>query len=164
MYSTATYGTLGRPWYSWAQTVPGGAIGAAANGAESWTTWRRCGSASNQVACPLGAVTRQQIQTKGGPTQWSYHDVLGRVVLTASQTRHLGTANKGFSGVCTAYDAAGRPERVSEPFFLTTVASATEPTPFASTVCTNARYWNTTRYDALGRATQVQQPRARTPG
>ncbi|MDX9700784.1 MAG: hypothetical protein RBT55_14520, partial [Rhodocyclaceae bacterium] len=87
----------------------------------------------------------------------SYHDVLGRVVLAASQTRHVGTTNKAFSGVCTAYDAAGRPARVSEPFFLTSTAAATEPATFASNVCTTARQWNLTTYDALGRVTALQR-------
>lgn len=78
-------------------------------------------------------------------------------MLAASQTRHVGTTNKAFSGVCTAYDAAGRPARVSEPFFLTSTAAATEPATFASNVCTTARQWNLTTYDALGRVTALQR-------
>ncbi|MEJ1250368.1 FG-GAP-like repeat-containing protein, partial [Denitratimonas tolerans] len=137
--TTAIYGQLGRLYQRATDT-----------GVPVQTTWRTC----SQVACPPGAVTRQQTTASGAPTQWSYHDVLGRVVLAVSQTRHLGTVNKGFSGVCTAYDAAGRPSRVSEPFFLASAASAVEPPSFASNTCT-ARYWNLTHYDALGRVTQV---------
>ncbi|MDX9764233.1 MAG: FG-GAP-like repeat-containing protein, partial [Chiayiivirga sp.] len=153
----ATYGTLGRPWYTWTEVVNTSSPGTPAAGVESWTTWRRCGTGTNQVPCPTGAVLRQQVITEGAPTQWSYHDVLGRVVLAASQTRHVGTTNKAFSGVCTAYDAAGRPARVSEPFFLTSTAAATEPATFASNVCTTARQWNLTTYDALGRVTALQR-------
>ncbi len=153
----ATYGHLGRPWYTWTETVNTASPGTPAAGVESWTTWRRCGTGGNQVTCPAGAMLRQQVVTEGAPTQWSYHDVLGRVVLAVSQTRHLGTANKGFSGVCTAYDAASRPLRVSEPFFLTSTAAATEPGAFASNVCTTARQWNLTTYDALGRVTAIQR-------
>ena len=80
-------------------------------------------------------------------------ELLGRPVLAASQTRHLGTANQGFSGVCTAYDAASRPVRMSEPFFLSSIASASEPTSFASNVCTTARQWNITTYFANGAVT-----------
>ena len=154
----ATYGHLGRPWYTWTEVQDTASPGTPASGVESWTTWRRCGAGGHQVPCPVGAAIRQQVVTEGAPTQWHYHDVLGRVVLAVSQTRHLGTANKGFSGVCTAYDAASRPVRVSEPFFLTATASATEPAGFASTDCTSARQWNTTTHDALGRVTAIQRP------
>ena len=156
--SIATYGTLGRPWYTWTETVNTASPGTPAAGVESWTTWRRCGVGTNEVTCPVGAVIRQQVIAEGAPTQWSYHDVLGRTVLAVSQTRHLGTANKGFSGVCTAYDAASRPLRVSEPFFLTSTAAAIEPGAFASNVCTTARQWNISTYDVLGRITAVQRP------
>ena len=145
----AVSGHLGRPYYTWSESVAGATPGAAAQGVESWTTYRWCGTGTNQVSCPSGAAFRQQVQTEGAPVKWTYHDKLGRPMLAVSQSFHAGITGKEFSAVCTFSDVHGRSERVSNPFFLDLAAVAGAPNVPADTC--GSRMWNRTVYDILGR-------------
>ena len=142
----------------WGETVPGAPIGTAANGVESWTTYRWCGSGTNQAPCPAGAKFRQQGLAKGGPPKWTYLDVLGRPMLAVAGSFNVGITGTDFAASCTAYDALGKSERVSQPFLLSAAAVNGEPAFTAgSTPCKpiTARFWNHSTFDVLGRTLQM---------
>ncbi|MDH5824924.1 FG-GAP-like repeat-containing protein [Luteimonas sp. RD2P54] len=150
----AVTGSFGRPFYTWVETVPGSTPGDPAGGVESRTHYRWCGGT---ITCPAGAKFRQQVAAEAAPVQWTYFDALGRPILQATQSFNVGVSDKDASAVCTDYDAAGRPRRVSNPFFLAGTASTAGGVgpSVAANVCTAGRAWNTTTYDALGRPTLV---------
>ncbi|NZA25048.1 VCBS repeat-containing protein [Luteimonas sp. SJ-92] len=150
----AVTGSFGRPFYTWVETVPGSTPGDPAGGVESRTHYRWCGGT---ITCPAGAKFRQQITPEAAPVQWTYFDALGRPILQATQSFNVGVSGKDASAVCTDYDAAGRPRRVSNPFFLAGTASTAGGAgpSVAANVCTAGRAWNTTTYDALGRPALV---------
>lgn len=150
----AVTGMLGRQYYSWQQTTEGGSP--YNSGVRSLTTYRTC----SQVDCPAGAAFRQQVETTAAPRQWTYLDVLGRLVMHAGETFNVGVSGKDVSAVCTDYDAVGRPKRVSNPFFLAGTAGANGPTGLAAVCTAGARQWTVTTYDVLGRPVLVQAPDA----
>ena len=147
-------GGLGRDYYTWQQTSTQASPGS--GGMRSLTTYRTCA----QVECPAGAAFRQQVEVTAGPRQWTYFDVLGRPVMQAGETFNVGIAGKDVSAACTGYDAVGRPERVSNPFFLDGTAGPTGPTGLAGVCSAGARQWTLTHYDVLGRPVLVQAPDA----
>lgn len=104
--TVAVSGTLGREYFTWQQTEPGGAT-PANGGVGSWVAHRWCGTTG--VSCPTGAVVRTRKFTTGAPLQWTYTDALGRPVMQATQTMNADVSGKDVSATCTAYDAAGRP-------------------------------------------------------
>lgn len=152
----AVTGTLGRAYYTWSETVAGSAPGTPSGGVASVTSYRWCGTATNQVNCPTGAAFRQKVAADASPTQWTYYDVLGRPVLKLTQSFNESVSGKDVTGVCTSYDATGKPQQVSNPFFLGGVVSG-DPNGLA-TVCTSGRAWTTTLYDVLNRPTDVETP------
>ncbi len=147
----STTGSFGRAYYTWAQAQPGVAPGDVAGGVESWTTYRLC----TVVECPGGAKFRQKVLTEGAPTQWTYFDVLGRPVMKAAQTFNSGVINKDVAASCTHYDATGKPQKASNPFFLFGTGGSDGPTGLAN-VCMAGRDWNVTTFDLLGRAVKSQ--------
>ncbi|MGH8078553.1 MAG: hypothetical protein ACREPE_14690, partial [Lysobacter sp.] len=144
----AASGAFGRGTYAWAQTTPSAMPGN--GGAETRTSLRWCG----QVACPTGARFRQRVVTTGAPTQWTWHDVLGRPIMSASQTFNAGVADKDVSATCTEYDATGKTRRASNPFFLSGT-SGSDLSDLSAAVCQSAPHWTTTEVDVLGRPTRV---------
>lgn len=162
--SVARYGSLGRDYYAWKQTDPAGTVPNAAGtvGVSTLTTYRWCGSSGGAVACPASARFRAKTTGTGAPTVWIYYDVLGREVLKVGQSFNTGVSDKDASGVCTIYDAVGRPWRVSSPFFLPGTTSSGEPSSLAA-VCSDAgRQWTTTDFDILGRPVRVVEPNGAT--
>ena len=103
----------------------------------NWTetgAWERVTfRAGSGTVCPAGTAYYSHVRTGGGSSQYSCFDVLRR------ETR---TAKAGFNGglvfTDTGFDRSGRPERVSEPY-----------------LSGQARYWNITLYDQLGRISLV---------
>ncbi|MDP2185075.1 MAG: Ig-like domain-containing protein, partial [Xanthomonadales bacterium] len=155
----AQYGPLGRTQYAWSQTIPGTTTGDPGEGIESWTTYRWCGTAAGQADCPAGARFREQAISEGGPTRWTYFDVLGRPVLAAAQSFNAGQTGMDFAASCTAYDARGNPERSSTPFFLPLAASGGAPAFAGGNPCVSAaRLWARTIGDAIDRTLAVVQP------
>lgn len=154
----AVTGTLGRPYYSWTETVPGSVPGDAAGGVSSFTTYRFCGAGTNQVNCPAGAKFRQQVSVDASARQWTYFDVLGRPIMQASETFNVGMSGQDVSATCTTYDGVGRASKVSNPFFLAGTANADGPTGLDAVCTASTRLWTTTTYDLLGRMTQVETP------
>lgn len=154
--SVALKGILGRDYVSWSQSSPFSSPGS--GGVTSTTTYRWCNSGPEAVACPAGAVFRQQVAATMAPRQWAYFDVLGRPVMKATETFNAGVSGQDVSAVCTEYDGVGRVARTSNPFFLSGTAGTTGPADVAG-VCTNAsRAWTTIQYDLLGRPTLTQAP------
>lgn len=148
--SQARSGALGRPYYSGDST-----------GAASTTTYRWC----SQVACPADAVYRSRtVSSASGsnqlaPTSWTYHDRLRRPILSVVQ----GFAAGSFSATCAYYDKKTRPERGSEPFFLSSAAVNGEPDFQGGTydACGSAA-WTHHEYDVLGRPVKMTMPDAST--
>jgi RHS repeat-associated protein len=142
----ARFGALGRPY---ATELQGGALGV--------TTFRLCGGATS---CPPEAVYRQRTTLSDGPTQWSYHDRLGQVVLAATQSFEASNPDRNFSAVCTFRDTKARPAETSVPFFLPS-QSGSEPS-FSGTAadpCNLAtNRYEQKSYDLLSRPTQVIAP------
>ena len=152
-------GNLGRDFYVWKQESPGYTQGAldGTGGQSTLTTYRFC----TQVACADGASFRQQVATLGSPRTWTYFDVLGRPILKASETFNAGVAGKDISAICTSYNAAGKPSRVSNPFFLSGSADpSTGPNGLSGVCVAPERRWTNTTYDLLGRKTKVVAPDA----
>ena len=91
------------------------------------------------------------------PTAWTCHDRLGRPILSVAQ----GFAAGSFVATCSYYDEKTRPERGSEPFFLSTPAVNGEPDFQGGTydACGSAA-WTRHEYDALGRRTKPSTPTA----
>ncbi|MBB3343133.1 FG-GAP-like repeat-containing protein [Luteimonas sp. RC10] len=152
--SFAVFGSFGRAYYTWQETVPGSVPGDPEGGITSMTTYRWCGGTSGQVTCPVGARIRQQIVKSGSPSSWQYLDMLGRPVLQLTQSFNVGSSGKDVVAVCTGYDAVGRPTRVSNPFFL-----SGKGVQVSASTCTSAGLkWTTTMYDVIGRPVQVIGP------
>ena len=149
-------GLLGRDYFSWQQTsqyaTPGN------GGAVAITNYRWCGSGSNSVECPIGAVFRRQSKGTSVATEWIYFDALGREILAAEETLNVGVSGKDISAVCKVYDQVGRIKRVSNPFFLAGVGGAAGPTGLQNSCAIAQRDWTTTSYDILGRVTSVLSP------
>ncbi|MGQ0798875.1 MAG: FG-GAP-like repeat-containing protein [Pseudomarimonas sp.] len=158
--SSALYGVLGRPYYTWTQSKPGVAAGDPLGGVQRWTTYRWCAGAGDtpQVACPTGARYREEVRTTGAPSQWTYFDVLGRPLMAVSETFNAGVVGKDFSAVCTFSDARGRSARVSEAFFLPLAASGSEPQPAGTSCTAGSLHWTRSEFDALDRPTKVFAP------
>lgn len=152
--SFASPGLLGRPHYAWVQTDPYAQPGR--GGRTSVTTYRACGTAGDQAACPTGARVRQRVMSSGAPTQWTYLDALGRTVMTAAQTFNAGVSGRDVSAVCTRYDASGRTVGVSNPFFLPGLGG--DLATLSAGVCESAPHWTTTQYDVLGRVRRIVAP------
>jgi len=156
VHVASSHGAMGRPYWTWTQTVAGAAAGSATGGIDSFTTYRLC----PQVACPTGAAFRVRVAVDGQPTRWTYFDKLGRTVLVVNQTHNVGMGDMDLAGVCTWYDGAGRVHGVSNPFFLKGAFGTADPT-FAEQPCVQAaRNVTYTYYDVLGRPTQVLAPDA----
>lgn len=152
--TVAVKGLLGRDFFVWTQSDPMSPSGL---GLSSKTNYRWCAGA-NSVNCPVGATYRKHTVSTGKPRTWSYHDALGRSVLEASETMNVGVNGQDVAGVCKTYDAAGRANRTSNPFFLPGTGGTDGPTAIG-TVCTAPeRLWATTTFDILGRPTLVQMP------
>nr|WP_298156304.1 FG-GAP-like repeat-containing protein [uncultured Pseudoxanthomonas sp.] len=145
-------GTLGRPYFSWAQTAPDATPGN--GGATRLTTYRWC-SGSGAVACPAGATFREQVSATASPRQWTYFDALARPVMKAVETFNANVAGQDVSAVCTEYDVAGRARRTSTPFFLSGTGGMDGPSDVAGACSSASRAWTTTSYDILGRPTAV---------
>ncbi|MDR7097829.1 RHS repeat-associated protein [Lysobacter niabensis] len=160
----ALSGALGRPYYSWVQTIPNARPGQPGGGKESWSTYRWCGSSSNQVICPAGAKFRQKVAAEGEPTSWTYFDLLGRPVMKATQSFNAGTADKDIVATCSEYDAKGKVTRSSNPFFLSGSGDADGLGTIANACSGGAVLWNTTAYDLLGRPIDVTSPDSNAPG
>jgi RHS repeat-associated protein len=157
--SFSVHGTLGRPYYTWIETVPGSTPGDVSGGVGTTTTYRWC---QGSVTCPAGARFRQLTTTTAAPATWTYFDVLGRPILHVSQSFNANVSGKDATAVCTSYDAAGRTVRVSNPFFLEGTAGLAGGSGPSLTVgvCTALeRNWTTTTYDVLGRPTRIDMPR-----
>jgi len=146
----ALYGSLGRQYYAWQQTTPGGVETDAATGMRSLTRYRWCGTGSGQVTCPAGAKFREEVLTTESPAQWTYHDALGREVLKVVENFNVGTNNR-YSAVCTQYDLAGRVRRVSNPFFLWA-------SDYGNACAGSGILWTTSTYDVLGRTVAASTP------
>ncbi|RNF85077.1 FG-GAP-like repeat-containing protein [Montanilutibacter psychrotolerans] len=159
--TVAVAGTFGRPYYGWAQVRSGFAVGDPAAGVEAWTTYRWCGAGVGQVSCPAGARFRQQVRGEASVTTWTWFDVLGRPVMKAGGTFNVNVADKDVSAVCTDYNAAGNPVRVSNPFFLAGTGGSNGPT-VAADVCQTGRQWTVTTFDVLGRPTKITAPDSST--
>ena len=142
-YSEA--GALGRPYFSSDNT-----------GKAATTTFRLCSA----VSCPSDAVFRSQTVTVGGPTSWTYFDVLGRAILKVGQAFDANQASQSFSAVCSYFDAHNRPAYHSEPFFLPATINSTDGSPTLSNTspCTITHAATSTTYDILGRVAQVNDP------
>jgi RHS repeat-associated protein len=158
----AIHGGLGRPYYTWTESVPGATLGDVSRGIQRWTTYRWCSGAGTapQVACPSGARYREEVRTTGAPTQWTYFDALGRPLLAAAESFNAGQIGKDFSAVCTYNDARGRSARVSEPFFLPFAASGGAPQLSTSTCTAAGMNWSVTDYDVLDRPIAITAPDA----
>lgn len=145
-------GALGRPYYT-----DDGA------GATRTTTYRWCAA----VNCPPGAAFRSKsVSSVAGlqqlaPTSWTYHDVLGRPILVATEAFAAGISGSDFSAVCTYYDTKTRSERASDPAFLASTATGGEPSfgPAATPVdpCLTVN-WSRMERDVLGRTTKSVAP------
>lgn len=98
------------------------------------TTRELCGGG---VACPTGAVIKITTAASGAPTQTVFQDKLYREIRKSSVSLD-GTAVH----VDTVYDAQGRTEKVSEPFF-----------EGAGTIL-----WTSSTYDVLGRPLVTTRP------
>ncbi len=150
--ATTRFGALGRPYYAADNT-----------GQTATTTYRWCNGPSS-VSCPVGAAYRSQTVSaiagsqQAAPTMWTYHDVLGRPILSVVQAFSPG-AGQDFAATCSYYDKKTRPERSSEPFFLTTPAASGEPDFQGGTYdpCVTAP-WTRIEYDVLGRPTRTTLP------
>jgi RHS repeat-associated protein len=142
-YSEA--GALGRPYFSSDNT-----------GKAVTTTFRLCSA----VSCPSDAVFRSQTVTVGGPTSWTYLDILGRAILKVGQAFDANQASQSFSAVCSYFDAHNRPAYQTEPFFLPATINSTDgsPTLSSSSPCTGSQPAASTKYDILGRVVQVNDP------
>ncbi|MHB8447329.1 MAG: FG-GAP-like repeat-containing protein [Rudaea sp.] len=147
---TSEAGTLGRPYFSADNT-----------GKASTTTFRFCGTGTNQVACSSDAMFkfRSQTVTAGAPSTWAYFDVLGRPVLTITQAFDGNQAGELFSATCGYYDAHNRPAYKSEPFFLNVAANADgSPALSGASPCASAGYATTNKFDVLGRVVLTTHP------
>ncbi|MEJ2384867.1 MAG: FG-GAP-like repeat-containing protein, partial [Xanthomonadales bacterium] len=104
----------------------------------NWTETGRWGRTVRRhgagPVCPAGTAHHLHTVSGGEPDRYDCFDSLGRVIRSA---------RPGFDGRLvfedTAYDGQGRRERVSEPYFQG-----------------DARYWNRTVYDAIGRTVALE--------
>ncbi|SDQ63855.1 RHS repeat-associated core domain-containing protein [Pseudoxanthomonas sp. CF385] len=147
-------GGLGRDYFTWTQTTPYATPGN--GGSVGLVTYRWCATGPEAVACPTGAVFRQQTAATAAPRQWKYFDVLGRPIMAATETFNVGVSDQDVSAVCTEYDGVGRVSRTSTPFFLSGTAGTTGPTDVTSVCSSPSRAWALNQYDLLGRPVLVQ--------
>lgn len=156
--SAAMSGAMGRPYWSWVPTASSQSLGSATDGVHGFKTLRRCGTGTDLVSCPSGATFREQETNTGSPTKWSYFDLLGRPVLSVSQTFNEGQLGKDFAASCQWYDSTGRSYGASTTFFLAEAALSGAP-QFSFNPCVVAnRDVTYTLFDVLGRPTQVVSP------
>ena len=94
--SFAIAGSLGRPYYSWTETVPGSVPGDPAGGVEATVTYRWCGSG---VSCPAGAKFRQLTAATAAPASWAYLDALGRPILQVAQSFNVGVSGNSVADI-----------------------------------------------------------------
>jgi RHS repeat-associated protein len=148
-------GAMGRDYWSWAPTASSQAVGALGYGVHSYKTYRFCGTGTDQVSCPTGAVFREQVKADGTATKWTYFDVLGRPMAAVAESFNVNVTGKDFAATCQWYDSTGKTYASSNPFFLTDAALNAAP-QFATNPCVLAnRQLNKTVYDVLGRPTQI---------
>lgn len=150
MTQTSEFGALGRPYFAADNT-----------GKATTTTFRLCGTGTNQVGCSNDAMLkfRSQTATVGAPTTWMYFDVLGRPVVKIAQAFDNNPAGQKFTAVCTYADGHNRPVYQSEPFFLNVAANADgSPALSGASPCASAGYATTNKYDVLGRSTLITHP------
>lgn len=137
----ARFGAMGR---AFATELQGGGTAV--------TRLRLCGGS---VSCPAETVYRQHTSPNDGPQQWSYHDRLGRAVVTVSESFEAGNPDRNFSAICAFSDVKARPSLVSVPFFLSAQTGA-EPSfsGAGSNPCaaSSTRY-EEKRFDLIGRPT-----------
>jgi RHS repeat-associated protein len=148
-------GAMGRDYWSWAPTASSQAVGSLGYGVHSTKTYRFCGTGTDKVSCPTGAVFREQVKADGAATKWTYFDVLGRPMAAVAESFNVNVTGKDFAATCQWYDSTGKTYASSNPFFLTDAALNAAP-QFASNPCVLAnRQLNKTVYDILGRPTQI---------
>jgi hypothetical protein len=154
------YGSFGRPYYAWTQTVPSATLGNTAQGVESIVTYRWCAgfapSGQPSVSCPQGAVFREQKVKEAAPTQWTYHDTLGRAMATVNETLEWNVTGRQFALTCGFWNAAGLAASASQPAFLTAPASDGAPV-FPAGACSAGAVSRMT-YDAQGRLVRTTTP------
>ncbi|MFT3789476.1 MAG: RHS repeat-associated core domain-containing protein [Rudaea sp.] len=146
---TARFGVLGRPYFTKDNI-----------GHASTTTFRLCGTGTNQVSC--GTDTRLKFRaqtiTAGSASSWTYFDVLGRPVMTVAQAFDSNPTTQQFTATCAFTDAHNRATYQSEPFFLNATVSGDGSPTISGAACGGASYATTTAYDVLGRALTVTTP------
>lgn len=103
-------------------------------GAWSWTGRKLC---NDGIDCPSGAIYRIENRVSGGGKSFSYYD---------ARQRPIRESSIGFDGTMvhtdTEYDHAGRPKRVSTPYFAGGIPAG----------------WIETEYDLKGRAVEITDP------
>lgn len=152
LVATTAFGALNRAYYA-----------ADATGKASTTTFRWCGTGTNEVSCPPNASFRQQTVTAGAPKAFAYYDILGREMMKVAESFNVdgsgvGISGKNWSATCTTYDSHNRGVYASIPFFLgTSYGIGSEPVFSAANPCSGVAGTSTT-FDVLGRARLVTAP------
>ncbi len=95
------------------------------------------------IALSKASVYRTEVSVMGAPTQRSYHDVLGRVIMTEAQSFEPSL----WSASTTGFDRLGRTVETTEPYFTT--GAGDDLRRCGGTFCTR------TSYDDFGRITRV---------
>lgn len=151
-------GAMGRDYWSWSPTASNQTLGATSYGIHSFKTYRFCGTGTDRVSCPTGAIFREQATATGAGSKWTYFDVLGRPILAAAQSFNENQTGKDFAATCQWYDSTGKSYGASNPFFLSEAAVNGAP-QFSSNPCVLAnRDVTYSVYDVLGRPVQVILP------
>lgn len=121
-------------------------------GADGSSTYTERAFCETLNTCPPDPALRYMVRTTtaGAPTQWAWHDSLGRVVLTVTQ----GFASDQFIAVRHEYDKLSRPARVSEPFRTYNPTSNMVGQPYNE----QPIYWTNSIFDALGRQVWISRP------
>ena len=133
-----------------------------AAGSSSTTTYRWCygaGDGSEEVKCPEGARFRMQVEASGRPKAWSFHDVLGRTIVTMVQSNFDSPeADKALVEVCAWYDSHGRAIRSTEPQFS---RESQDGEPYFAKSFVGCDAPSTTQsFDVIGRPRTITQPDA----
>ncbi len=149
-------GHFGREYWSWVETDTTPNTGVATTITYAWCTGVNGGSAS----CPDGAKFRRQTTNSIAATVWTYFDVLGREIATATQSFNESGGAPAIAIVCAGFDAHGRALIGTEPQFLTGFHAAAPSFAGQISICTATAnsLRTTTTYDVLGRATKVLAP------